>query len=203
MRKLIFATGNEGKLREIRAILSDLGFEVLSMKEAGVHADIEETGTTFLENALIKARIVCRETGEITMADDSGLVVDALDGMPGIYSARWLGEDTSYRVKNAEIIRRLSGVPEEKRTARFMCAAACVFPDGRELTSVQSFEGRIAHEEHGVNGFGYDPIFYLPDRDCTSAELTPEEKNAVSHRGKALRDMKRKLEELSAQGELS
>ena len=203
MRKLIFATGNEGKLREIRAILSDLGFEVLSMKEAGVHADIEETGTTFLENALIKARIVCRETGEITMADDSGLVVDALDGMPGVYSARWLGEDTSYRVKNAEIIRRLSGVPEEKRTARFMCAAVCVFPDGRELTSVQSFEGRIAHEEHGTNGFGYDPIFYLPDRGCASAELTPEEKNAVSHRGKALRDMKRKLEELSAQGELS
>ena len=194
MRKLVFATGNEGKLREIRKILADLDLDIVSMKEAGIQVEIDETGTTFEENALIKARTVCAACGEITMSDDSGLVVDALGGEPGIYSARWLGEDTSYRVKNAEIIRRLEGTEEKDRTARFMCAAACVFPDGRELLSVQSFEGLIAHEEHGTNGFGYDPIFYVPDKGCTSAELTAEEKNAVSHRGKALRDMKKQLE---------
>ena len=196
MKRIIFATGNEGKHREIREILSDLPYEVISMKEAGISADIEENGTTFLENALIKARAVRDASGEITMADDSGLVVDAMGGEPGIYSARWLGEETSYRMKNAEIIHRLEGVPDEQRSARFVCAAVCVFPDGRELTSVQTFEGRIGYKETGSNGFGYDPIFYVPEKGCYSAELAPEEKNAVSHRGKALRDLKEQLKNL-------
>lgn len=196
MKRIIFATGNEGKLREIREILSDLPYEVISMKEAGISADIEENGTTFLENALIKARAVRDASGEITMADDSGLVVDAMGGEPGIYSARWLGEDTPYTLKNAEILHRLEGVSDEKRGARFVCAAVCVFPDGRELASVQSFEGRIGYKETGSNGFGYDPIFYVPDKGCYSAELAPEEKNAVSHRGKALRDLKEQLKNI-------
>lgn len=193
MKRIVFATGNEGKLREIRRILADLPYEVVSMKEAGIRADIDENGTTFLENALIKAREVMRISGEITMADDSGLVVDAMNGEPGIYSSRWMGEDTPYGIKNAEILRRLEGVPDERRTARFVCAAVCVFPDGRELTSVQTFEGRIGYEETGANGFGYDPIFYVPEKGCYSAELAPEDKNAVSHRGKALRDIKAQL----------
>lgn len=196
MERIIFATGNEGKLREIREILSDLPYEVVSLKEAGIRTDIEENGSTFLENALIKARAVRDASGSITMADDSGLVVDAMDGAPGIYSARWLGEETSYRIKNAEILRRLEGVPDEKRSARFVCAAVCVFPDGRELSSVQTFEGRIGYEEKGTNGFGYDPVFYVPEKQCYSAELAPEEKNAISHRGKALRDMKEQLKNI-------
>ncbi len=193
MSTIIFATGNKNKLIEIREILKGTGFDIVSMKEAGYNADIVEDGTTFLENALIKARTIAKLSGQITMADDSGLVVDALNGEPGIYSARYMGEDTPYSIKNAEILRRMQEVPEEERTARFMCAMAAVFPDGRELTAVESFEGRIAHEIAGANGFGYDPIFYVPEKGCTSAELTPEEKNAISHRGKALRKMKELL----------
>ena len=143
MKRIIFATGNPGKIREIREILADFGVEVVSMKDAGIQLEIAEDGKTFAENALIKARTVCDASGEITMSDDSGLVVDALDGEPGIYSARWLGETTSYDVKNAEILHRLEGVPEEQRSARFVCAVACVFPDGTELTSEGVFEGRI------------------------------------------------------------
>lgn len=190
IRRILFATGNEGKLREIREILSDLGIEVISMKDAGIHADIREDGKTFAENALIKARTVCQLSGEPTMSDDSGLVVDAMGGEPGIYSARWLGEDTSYHIKNAEILRRLEGLPEEQRSARFVCACACVFPDGTELTAEGVFEGRIGYEEKGVNGFGYDPIFFVPSEGRYSAELSPEEKNGMSHRGQALRKMK-------------
>ncbi|MCR5293674.1 MAG: RdgB/HAM1 family non-canonical purine NTP pyrophosphatase [Lachnospiraceae bacterium] len=196
--KIVFATGNKNKLTEIRQIVKDLGIEVVSMKEEGFSGDIVENGTTFLENALIKARTVCSALGEITMSDDSGLVVDALGGEPGIYSSRYMGEDTSYRVKNRNIIERLEGIPENERTARFVCAIACVFPDGRELTAEETFEGIIGWEERGENGFGYDPIFFLPERGISSAELTPEEKNAVSHRGKAIRAMKRQLEELLA-----
>lgn len=193
MSTIIFATGNKNKLIEIREILKGTGFDIVSMKEAGYNVDIVEDGTTFLENALIKARTIAKLSGQITMADDSGLVVDALNGEPGIYSARYMGEDTPYSIKNAEILRRMQEVPEEERTARFMCAMAAVFPDGKELTAVESFEGRIAHEIAGANGFGYDPIFYVPEKGCTSAELTPEEKNAISHRGKALRKMKELL----------
>ena len=194
--KIIFATGNQGKLREVRAILADLGIEVESMKAAGINVDIVEDGKTFAENALIKARTVCKACGEVTMSDDSGLEIDALGGEPGIYSARYMGEDTSYHIKNMNLVERLEGVPDEKRTARFVCAIACVFPDGRELICRETFEGRIGYEEKGENGFGYDPIFYVPEKGCYSAELSPEEKNAISHRGKALRAMRAKLEEV-------
>ncbi|MCR5789770.1 MAG: XTP/dITP diphosphatase [Lachnospiraceae bacterium] len=199
-RKLIFATGNEDKMQEIREIMEDLGIEVLSMREAGAYLDVEENGESFEENALIKARAICEKTGELTLADDSGLEVDHLDKEPGIYSARYLGRDTSYREKNADLIRRLSGVPDEKRTARFVCAVAAVFPDGREEIVRGTMEGRIGYEEAGAHGFGYDPIFFLPEYGCTSAELLPEEKNRISHRGKALRLMKEKLLSLGVLG---
>ena len=187
MRTLVFATGNMNKLREIKEILADLDVEILSMKEAGIHIDIVEDGKTFEENALIKARAVCKASGHLALADDSGLEVDALNKEPGIYSARYMGEDTSYDIKNQNIIDRLEGVPDEKRTARFVCAMAAVFPDGTEKTFVRNMEGRIGYEIAGENGFGYDPIFYLPEYGKTSAEISPEEKNAISHRGQALR----------------
>lgn len=192
-KRIIFATGNEGKMREVRMILADLKLSVVSMKEAGVTGDIIENGTTFEENALIKARAVMERTGEMALADDSGLEIDYLDGAPGIYSARFMGEDTPYEKKNAAILEKLSGVPEQERTARFVCAIACVMPDGTELTSRGTMEGRIAYEIRGENGFGYDPIFYLPECGCSSAQISPEQKNELSHRGKALRSMKEKL----------
>ena len=193
MKKIIFATGNAGKMKEIREILKDLDAEVLSMKEAGVEAEIVEDGKTFEENALIKAKTVCKLTGEIALADDSGLEIDYLNKKPGIYSARYMGEDTSYRIKNANLIERLEGVPDEKRTARFVCAIAAAFPDGTVKTVRGTMEGRIGYEETGENGFGYDPIFYLPEYGCSSAELSMEEKNKISHRGKALRAIKEEL----------
>ncbi len=195
MKRIVFATGNEGKLREIRMILADMGVQVLSMKEAGADIEIDETGTTFEENALIKARTVMEATGEVVMADDSGLEVDWLDKAPGIYSARFMGEDTSYVIKNQAILDKLEGVPAPDRTARFVCAIACVFPDGRILQTKETMEGIIADQACGSGGFGYDPIFWLPEKGCTSAELTAEEKNSISHRGKALRAMKALLED--------
>lgn len=174
-------------MKEIRMILSDLDVEILSMKEAGISVDIEENGTTFEENALIKAKAVAAYTDAIVLADDSGLEIDYLNKEPGIYSARYMGEDTSYRIKNGNLIQRLEGVPDEKRTARFVCAVAAAFPDGTVKTVRETMEGRIGYEEKGENGFGYDPIFYLPEYGCTSAELSMEEKNKISHRGKALR----------------
>ena len=185
--KLIFATGNENKMREIREILAGRGYEILSMKEAGIDVDVVEDGKTFAENALIKARAISKIAGELVLADDSGLEIDALGGEPGIYSARYMGYDTSYTEKNNNLISRLEGVPDEERTARFVCAMAAVFPDGREETVVGTMEGRIGYEIAGENGFGYDPIFFLPKYGKTSAEISPEEKNAISHRGKALR----------------
>lgn len=193
MKRMIFATGNENKMVEIREILGDLPLEILSMKQAGIRADIEENGTSFEENALIKAREVCRLAGEMVLADDSGLEIDYLNKEPGIYSARYMGEDTSYRIKNANLIQRLEGVPDEKRTARFVCAIAAAFPDGTVKTVRASMEGRIGYEERGTNGFGYDPIFYLPEYECSSAEISMEEKNKISHRGKALRAIKDQL----------
>lgn len=196
MQKIVFATGNAGKMKEIREILSDLRIkgepvEIVSMKEAGVSAEIEENGTNFEENALIKARAVAaRIKGAIVLADDSGLEVDYLNKEPGIYSARYMGEDTSYHVKNANLIERLKGVPDERRTARFVCAIACVLPDGHHFIRTAAIEGRIGYEEKGENGFGYDPIFVVPSYQKSAAELTPEEKNAISHRGKALRAMR-------------
>lgn len=190
MKKVIFATGNQGKMKEIREILGDLDIELLSLKDAGIHADIVEDGKTFEENAQIKARTICNLTGEIVLADDSGLEIDYLNKEPGIYSARYMGEDTSYHIKNANLIERLEGVPDEKRTARFVCAIAAAFPDGTMKTVRAVMEGRIGYKESGENGFGYDPIFYLPEYGCTSAELSMEEKNKISHRGKALRAIK-------------
>lgn len=181
-------------MREIREILKSLGAEILSLKEAGVHVDIVEDGDSFEANALIKARAVWEKTGGIVLADDSGLEIDCLNGEPGIYSARYMGENTSYEIKNWNLIHRLDGVPEEKRTARFACVIACVLSDGRELTARGTMEGHIAYEPAGAGGFGYDPILMLPEYGKTSAEITMEEKNAISHRGKALRAIKEQLE---------
>lgn len=192
-KRMIFATGNEGKMKEIRMVLQDMNVEVLSLKEAGITTEIVEDGTTFEENAVIKAKTIMQETGMITLADDSGLEIDYLNKEPGIYSARYLGEKTSYREKNRIIMERLSGVPDELRTARFVCAIAAALPDGQIITTTATIEGRIGYEERGSNGFGYDPIFYVPEFGCTSAELSPEQKNAVSHRGKALNKMKEEL----------
>ena len=191
---IIFATGNEGKMREIRQILEGMDVEILSMKQAGIEMDIIEDGTTFMENAIIKAKAVATKVRGIVIADDSGLEIDYLNKEPGIYSARYLGEDTSYDIKNAELLKRMEGVEEEKRTARFVCAMAAVLPDGEMLTTQGVVEGRVAHRIEGENGFGYDPIFYLPEYGCTSAQITEEEKNAISHRGRALRKMREELE---------
>jgi len=194
MSRIVFATGNAGKMREVKAILADLNMEVLSMKEAGAVATAEENGATFTENAIIKAKdIAAKVPDAIVMADDSGLEVDALNKEPGIYSARYLGEDTPYSIKNAVIIERLEGVAQEKRTARFVCAIAAVLPDGTVLTACETIEGYIGYEERGEGGFGYDPIFMVPELGKSTAELTAEEKNAISHRGKALKAVKAKL----------
>lgn len=190
--RIIFATSNEGKMKEVRMILADLGMEILSIKEAGIHADIVENGATFEENACIKALAVrkfCGDNngcGDIVLADDSGLVVDFLGGAPGIYSARYMGEETSYEVKNQAIIDRLSGAQGQERSARFVCAIAAALPNGEVLTARGTIEGQIGYEAVGAGGFGYDPIFYLPDRGLTTAQLSAKEKNEISHRGKAL-----------------
>ena len=194
MKRLIFATGNKDKMREIREIMAGLDYEILSMKEAGIDVDIVEDGSTFQENALIKARAIHALCHELVLADDSGLEVDYMDKQPGVFSHRFGGEDTPYSIKNQMIIDRLEGVPDDKRTARFMCAIAAVFPDGREVVKEAAMEGIIGYHEAGANGIGYDPIFFLPEYGCTSAELTPEQKNAISHRGKALRLMREELE---------
>ena len=194
MTQVVFATENQGKLREIREILGDLDYEILSLKEAGVDVEIVEDGTTFEENAIIKAKTVMEATGCLTLADDSGLEIDYLGKEPGIHSARYMGENTSYRIKNQILLDRLHGVPAPVRTARFVCAVAAAFPDGRIECCRGTIEGRIADKPAGENGFGYDPIFYLPDRGMTTAQISPEEKNAISHRGKALRKIKEYLQ---------
>lgn len=194
--RIIFATGNEGKMREIRLLLADLGLPVLSMKEAGAFPEIVEDGKTFGENAEIKARAVWNCTGEIVLADDSGLVVDYLGGEPGVYSARYMGEDTSYEIKNQRIIERLKDAKGQERSARFVCNIAAVLPDGRVLHREEEMEGLIAGQPSGAGGFGYDPILYLPEFGMTSAEITMEQKNRISHRGKALEAMKQALREV-------
>ncbi len=191
--KIIFATGNQGKLREIQEIMADVDVEIISMKEAGICVDIVENGTTFEENAMIKAKAIAKYTDAIVMADDSGLEIDYLNKEPGIYSARYLGEDTSYDIKNQALLDRMEGVPQEKRTARFVCAIAAVFPDGDVQVVRETMEGFIGYSIEGENGFGYDPIFYLEEYGCTSAAISPEEKNKISHRGKALKAMKNTL----------
>ena len=202
MDTIIFATGNKNKMIEIRMILADLGYKILSQKEAGIQADVVEDGQTFEENALIKATTIAdiaRKMPEyknaVVLADDSGLEIDALNKEPGIYSARYMGENTSYDIKNQALIDRLEGVPDEKRTARFVCAIAAALPDGSTEVVRGTMEGRIGYEIAGENGFGYDPIFYLPQFGCSSAELEPEKKNELSHRGEGLRKMRKVLEE--------
>ena len=190
MQRIIFATTNENKMKEIREILDESKYEIVSMKEAGVDIDIVEDGTTFEENALIKAKAVMKVTGQLTLADDSGLEIDALNGEPGIYSARYMGEETSYHIKNANLIERLTGVPDGKRTARFVCCVAAAFPDRKTEVVRGTIEGRIGYKEEGENGFGYDPIFYVPEYGCTTASMSSETKNAISHRGKALQLIK-------------
>ena len=192
--KIIFATGNKNKMTEIRQILRDLGMEILSMKEAGVDIDIVEDGKSFEENAQIKAKAICELTGEIVLADDSGLEIDYLNKEPGIYSARYAGTNTSYDIKNSLLLSRMKGVPDKQRTARFVCAVAAVFPNGDKEVVRGTMEGCIGYEIAGANGFGYDPIFFLPEYGCTSAELAPEKKNELSHRGEALRMMRQIME---------
>lgn len=193
MKKIIFATGNHDKMREIREILGDLNTEILSLKDAGIVLDVEENGTTFEENAMIKARAAAEKTDAIVLADDSGLEIDCLNKEPGVYSARYMGEDTSYIVKNQALLERLKGVPKEKRTARFVCAVAAVFPDGETLVKSGTIEGYIGEKPEGENGFGYDPIFYVEEYRCSTAALSREQKNAISHRGNALRAIKGEL----------
>ena len=193
MNKIIIATGNENKLKEIRQIMQDMDVEIISMKEAGINIEIEETGTTFLENSYLKAKTIWDITGGIVMADDSGLVVDYLNGEPGLYSARYMGENTSYDIKNANILERMKAAKGDERSARFIASIVCILPNGKELSVVETMEGIIADKVAGENGFGYDPILYLPDYACTSAELSDNEKNKISHRGKALRLMREKL----------
>jgi len=199
MRKIIFATGNKNKAREIHEILKDLDFEILTMKEAGIDVEIIEDGSTFEENSMIKATSVydalpAELKGQVyVMADDSGLSIDALNGEPGIYSARYMGEDTSYETKNKNLIERLDGVKKEDRTARFTCAIACIFPDGSRKNITGVMEGYIGYEIAGENGFGYDPIFYIDEFGCSTAQMSPEQKNSISHRGQALRAMRKEV----------
>ncbi|MCR5604899.1 MAG: RdgB/HAM1 family non-canonical purine NTP pyrophosphatase [Lachnospiraceae bacterium] len=207
--QIVFATSNENKLREIRMILKDFDAEVISLKEAGINTEIIEDGRTFEENAVIKATTIMKETGKLTLADDSGLEVDFLNKEPGVYSARYCGVNTSYRIKNRNIIERLTDVPDEERTARFVCVIALAIPESVDIAGAEvdirsgarvlkvraAMEGRIGYEEKGENGFGYDPIFYLPEYGCYSAELAPEKKNEISHRGKALRAMRDIMEQ--------
>lgn len=192
---MIFATGNMGKMKEIKAILGDIGEEILSMKEAGIDMDIVEDGSTFEENAIIKAKAVMERTGQLTLADDSGLEIDALNKEPGIYSARYMGEDTPYEIKNSNLIERMKGVKGKDRSARFVCVIAAAFPDGEIITTRGTIEGVIAEEPAGENGFGYDPIVYVPEYGMTTGQMDPDAKNAISHRGKALTAMKKILEE--------
>ena len=193
INRMIFATTNEGKMKEIRMIMADLGMEILSLKDLGIKVDIEENGTTFEENAIIKAKAICEMTGEMVLADDSGLEVDYMNKAPGVYSARYLGEDTPYSVKNQTIIDNLKDAKDEERSARFVCAIAAAFPDGKVITTRATVEGYIGYEEKGTNGFGYDPLLYVPEYKMTTGEMDPELKNKISHRGKALEMMKEKL----------
>lgn len=192
MKSIILASNNKDKVKEVKEILK--GYDIISMKEAGIDVDIEENGTTFEENALITARAIMKLTGQITMADDSGLEIDYLNKAPGVYSARFMGHDTSYDIKNKALIQKLEGVKGSDRSGRFVCAIAVCFPDGREIVKRGTMEGLIAEEIKGDNGFGYDPIVYLPEYGRTSGELAPEEKNKISHRGKALALIKEELD---------
>lgn len=191
--KIIFATTNQGKLKEIRAFLADTGIEVISAIDAGINESVEETGDTFEANAKIKAESICRLAGEVVVAEDSGLEIDYFDKKPGVYSSRFMGEDTSYEIKNAKILDMMKDVPENKRTARYVSVFAAAFPDGETFTERGTWEGIIGYEPKGKNGFGYDPIFFDKEKGKMAAEMELDEKNAVSHRGKSLTKMKESL----------
>lgn len=195
-REIIFATKNQGKVKEVRLILKDIGYEVFSLKDIGIDVEIAENGKTFEENAIIKAEAIMEVTNKIVLADDSGLEVDYLNKAPGIYSSRYLGEDTPYEEKNQYIIQQLEHAVGAQRSARFVCMIACALPNKTIFTTKGVMEGRIAKKPEGLNGFGYDPIFYLPEYRCTNAQLPLEEKNKISHRGKALEAMKERLREV-------
>ena len=186
---IILATNNKSKVKEISEMMSGSDITFVSLADAGINVEVEETGTTFEENALLKAREICKLSGKPTISDDSGLEIDALDGAPGIYSSRFMGEDTSYDIKNNALIEKLENVADPDRNARFRCCMALVLPDGREFVTEGAMEGIIAREPKGINGFGYDPILFIPEYNRTSAELSSEEKNNISHRGEALRKM--------------
>lgn len=196
MKQIILATKNKNKLVEVKAVLGN-DYEVLSMEDIGIDVDVEENGTTFEENATIKAEAICKICGKPVMADDSGLEIDYLGKKPGVLSARFLGHDTSYDIKNAKILEMLEDVPEEKRTARFVCSIAVAFPDRDTVVVRDTIEGIIGYESAGENGFGYDPIFYVPELKKTTAQLSMEEKNKISHRGKALVKMANKLKDMN------
>lgn len=197
--KIIFATGNENKMKEIREIMADLNCEILSMKEAGIAVDVEENGETFEENALIKAKAIAEVAGDvIVLADDSGLEIDFLNKEPGVRSSRFMGVDTSYTIKNQHILELLKEVEGERRSARFVCAIAAVLPNKEEKVVRAAIEGQIAKESKGDRGFGYDPIFYVPEFGCTTAELSMEQKNKISHRGKALAKIREVIKEYCA-----
>ncbi len=196
MKEIVLASSNQGKVREVEMMMKDMGIRVIPLSETAFTEEIEENGATFEENAIIKARAVAEKLLVPVLADDSGLEIDYLDKAPGIYSARYLGHDTPYSIKNQMILEKLEGVADELRSARFVCSMALAFPGGKVLTTTATMEGRIAYEIKGANGFGYDPIFYLPEFGMSSAEISPEQKNEISHRGKALRLMKEEIAKL-------
>lgn len=200
--RIVFATGNAGKVREIKDILDDTEASVYSLKDMGLRSEADENGASFGDNAFIKAHEIydiLKKSGQMTdtivMADDSGLCIDALGGEPGVHSARFMGHDTDYSIKNAAILKKLENVPDDKRGAQFVCHICAIDENGRRYDAEDEMPGMIAHESRGREGFGYDPIFYLPELGRTSGELSEEEKNAISHRGKVLRSMKRILRE--------
>ena len=193
--EFIAATNNPGKMAEMRRSLERMGHTVRSQREAGVTLEPEENGTTFAENARIKARAICEAAGTATIADDSGLCVDALDGAPGVYSARY-GHKSSDGERTAFLLENMKDVPDEKRTAKFVCVITCLWPDGRKIVARGECPGVITREVHGENGFGYDPVFYLPELGMTYAELPSEQKNAISHRARALQEFCRKYQQM-------
>lgn len=193
--KVILASKNQHKLTELSAILSQLGFEIALESEYGLDIDVEETGTTFEENSFLKADAVMKASGLPVLADDSGLMVDALDGAPGVYSARY-GHKASDKERTAYLLENMKDVLEERRGAKFVCVITCLFPDGRKIVARGECPGVIARAPHGENGFGYDPVFYLPELGMTYAELPSEQKNAISHRARALQDFCRKYQEV-------
>lgn len=193
--KVILASKNQHKLTELSTILSQLGFEIALESEYGLDIDVEETGTTFEENSFLKADAVMKASGLPVLADDSGLMVDALDGAPGVYSARY-GHKASDKERTAYLLENMKEVPEERRGAKFVCVITCLFPDGRKIVARGECPGVIARAPHGENGFGYDPVFYLPELGMTYAELPSEQKNAISHRARALQEFCRKYQQM-------